>query len=289
MNRVMENNQFSKPDLNICWVIALHAEARPIIAKFDMKIISNKLLFPVYINSENGHALVISGVGSVRSAAAATYLKTLLKINEYAAWLNVGIAGYFKEPIGKMFQILKVLNQDTGEAFFPGLRLSKFVAGSSLSTVSKPEVNFSDETLYDMEAAGFCETVPLFSCNELTYVFKVVSDAPGKNNSFLTKTVITELIEKNIINLFQLVGAIGVLVEGEKERLSIPPEIVTITENCHFTESNSHKLKQVYRKWKTVFPHKPLNKVDYPLASAKELIAQLENELLDEVKNWKLM
>tara|TARA_A100001037_G_C15046037_1_gene587788 strand:+ start:341 stop:1210 length:870 start_codon:yes stop_codon:yes gene_type:complete len=289
MNRIIETDRFSNADLNICWVIALHAEARPIIATFDMKIISNNLLFPVYINSKNGHALVVSGIGSIRSAAAATYLKTFLKINEYAAWINVGIAGYFKEPTGEFFQILKVLNQDTGEAFFPGLRLSKFVAASSLLTVGKPEVNFSDDTLYDMEAAGFCETVPLFSCNELTYVFKVVSDTPGKNKSLLTKTVITELIEKNIVKLSKLVGAIGVLVEDEKERLSIPRELVTITENCHFTESNTHKLRQVYRKWKLVFPHRSLNDVNYPLTSAKALIARFESELLDEVNNWKLM
>lgn len=289
MKRVTGTDRLQMGDPNFCWVIALRAEARPVIEAFDMKIVSNKLLFPVYINPENGHALVISGIGSVRSAAAATYLKMLLKINEYAAWINVGIAGYFKEPVGKIYQALKVLNQDTGEAFFPGLRFSKFVSGSSLSTVNKPEVIFPDENLYDMEAAGFCEIVPLFSCNELTYVFKVVSDTPGKTKSLLTKAVISELIERNIGSLSELVGAIGKLVEDERERLSIPCEIVNITEDCHFTESNTHKLKQVYRKWKTVFPHRSLNDVNYPLTSAKALITQLEKELLGEVKNWKLM
>ena len=85
MKRVTGKDQFPIGDLKFCWVIALRAEARPVIKAFDMKIVSNKLLFPVYINSENGHALVISGIGSVRSAAAATYLNTLLKINKYAA------------------------------------------------------------------------------------------------------------------------------------------------------------------------------------------------------------
>ena len=289
MKRVTGKDQLPSDDLKFCWVIALRAEARPVIKAFDMKIVSNKLLFPVYINYENGHALVISGIGSVRSAAAATYLKTLLKINKYAAWINVGTAGYFKEPIGKIYQALKVLNQDTGESFFPGLRFSKFVSGASLSTVNKPEIIFPDKNLYDMEAAGFCEIAPLFSCNELTYVFKVVSDTPGKTKPLLTKTVITELIEKNMGSLSELVGAIGRLVEDERERLSIPREIVKITEDCHFTVSNTHKLKQVYRKWKTVFPDRSLNDVNYPLTSAKALITRLEKELLDEVKNWKLM
>ena len=289
MNKALENDRLLKGDPRFCWVIALHAEARPVIEMFEMKIVSNELLFPVYINSENGHCLVISGIGSAKSAAAATYLKTLLKVNEYAAWINLGIAGYFKEPIGKIYQVLKVQNQSTGEAFFPGMSFSELVSGACLSTVNMPEEIFPDENLYDMEAAGFCEIAPLFSCNELTYVFKVVSDTAGKVRSSLTQKIIKELIEKNLISLSELVGAIEKLVEDEKERLSTPPEIFNITRNCHFTKSNTQKLKQVYRKWKTVFPHKSLNDISYPPTSAKALITQLEKELLGEVKNWKLM
>ena len=78
MKQVTGKNQLPLVDLNFCWVIALRAEANPVIEAFDMKIVSNKLLFPVYINSENGHCLVISGIGSAKSAAAATYLAFLL-------------------------------------------------------------------------------------------------------------------------------------------------------------------------------------------------------------------
>ena len=289
MNKALENDRLLKGDPRFCWVIALHAEARPVLEMFEMKIVSNELLFPVYINSENGHCLVISGIGSMRSAAAATFLKTLLKVDEYAAWINLGIAGYFKEPIGKIYQVLKVQNQNTGEAFFPGISFSELVSGASLSTVNNPEEIFPDKILYDMEAAGFCEIAPLFSCNELTYVFKVVSDTPGKSRSSLTKKIIKELIERNLISLSKLVGAIEKLVEDEKERLSTPPEILNITKDYHFTKSNTQKLKQVYRKWKTVFPHRSLNDTKYRLTSPKVLITQLEKELLSEVKNWKLM
>ena len=105
-----------------------------------------------------------------------------------------------------------------------------------------------------MEAAGFCEIAPLFSCNELTYVFKIVSDTPGKSKSLLTNTVITELIDKNMGSLSELVGAIGKLVEDERERLSIPREIVNITEDCHFTESNTHKLRRFIENGKRYSP-----------------------------------
>ncbi len=51
MKRVTGKDQLPIGDLKFCWVIALRAEARPVINAFDMKIVSNKLLFPVYINS----------------------------------------------------------------------------------------------------------------------------------------------------------------------------------------------------------------------------------------------
>ena len=169
----VENN--SKLQFKFCWVIALRAEAAPLIDAFNMKIVENKSLFPIYANEEKGHALVISGMGSIKSAAAATFLKNHLKINDYSAWINLGIAGFFKDPIGDMYQANKVVSKESGTAFFPGLRLSKLVPAAILFTVSKPENGYKEKALYDMEAAGFCEMAPSFSCNELTYVIKIVS------------------------------------------------------------------------------------------------------------------
>ena len=49
-------------ELKICWVIALEPEANPVIDLFDLRLFSNELNFPVYVNQENGHALVISAL-----------------------------------------------------------------------------------------------------------------------------------------------------------------------------------------------------------------------------------
>ena len=45
-------------ELKICWVIALAPEANPIIDLFDLRLLSNELDFPVYINQENGLSLI---------------------------------------------------------------------------------------------------------------------------------------------------------------------------------------------------------------------------------------
>ena len=273
--------------IKICWVIALHAEARPLIEAYRMKIISNELIFPVYINYETGHALVISGIGAARAAAAATYLKTLLSIENYSAWINIGIAGFFKEQIGKIYQALKVLNLHNNQAFFPGLRLSNYVEGSPLVTVSKPEFKFASSVLYDMEAAGFCEVAPLFSCNELTFVFKVVSDTPMTkfDNS---KKFVKGLLENNMEIISNLLMQIEEVVDEEEKRLRIPEEVKEVMANFHFTESNRHNFEMVYRKCRSTFPDIKLEEVQSPANSAKALINNLEKELLDEVKDWTL-
>ena len=252
MKRGADSEALLKTDIKLCWVMALRSEANPVIDAFDMSIVSNELLFPVYMNAENDHALVISGTGPAKSAAGATYL-------------------------------------NSRRAYFPGLRLSKFVDGCALSTVSKPEVNFPDQVLYDMEAAGFCELTPTFSCNELIYVFKVVSDTPTTKASLVTKNIVTKLIENNIGTMLKLVGAIGELVKDEKDRLVIPHEINHYLEKFHFTESNRIKFHQVYNKWQSTFPKKTLDALNYTPTSARELITCLEQDLLDEVKDWNLV
>ena len=283
----VENN--SKLQFKFCWVIALRAEAAPLIDAFNMKIVENKSLFPIYANEETGHALVISGMGSIKSAAAATFLKNHLKINDYSAWINLGIAGFFKDPIGDMYQANKVVSKESGTAFFPGLRLSKLVPAAILFTVSKPENGYKEKALYDMEAAGFCEMAPSFSCNELTYVIKIVSDTPNSSSSLITKHLIRELIEKQLSKISDILSEIEILVEEEKKRLSIPNEVIEFEKRFKFTETNKYKFREIYRKWKVAFPSKRLDLSEFLNSQPKEIILRLEKEVLLNAEDWNAL
>ena len=277
------------PKFKFCWVIALRAEARPLIDALNMKLLGNKSLFPIYANEETGHALVISGMGSIKSAAAATFLKTYLKINDYSAWINLGIAGFFKGPIGDIYQANKVVLKESGAAFFPGLRLSKQIPSAILFTVSKPENGYKEKVLYDMEAAGFCEMAPSFSCNELTYVIKVVSDTPNASSSLITKHLVRELIEKQLSKISDILAEIEILVEEEKKRLSIPNEVLEFEKRFKFTETNKYKFREIYRKWKVTFPSRNLDLSEFLNSNPKEIILKLEKEILANAKNWNAL
>ena len=289
MKQLIKNDKFLGVRIKTCWVIALRPEANPVIEAFDMGLISNELLFPIYMNLDNGHALVISGVGPVKSAAGTTYLKSFLNVERYAAWINFGIAGYYKEPTGELYQAIKVENYDNGKAFFPGLRFAKHVPGAPLLSVSKPAKIFRAKALYDMEAAGFCELAPSFSCNELTYVFKVVSDTPNTCASLLTNKMVTGQIEKNIGKISKIMDLIGDLVKDEQKRIIEPEEFQEFLSNYYFTENNRRQFWLVYRKWKSAFPDRTLNELHYTPTSARELITNLKKELIEEAKDWKLV
>ena len=275
-------------ELKICWVIALAPEANPIIDLFDLRIFSNELDFPVYVNQENGHALVISGIGKTKAAAATTYLKMLLNVKKYVGWINLGIAGFHLEPVGRLFQVIKVHDVGSKKSYFPGLRLSKIIQHQILYTVSQPETAYSDSVLFDMEASGFCEIAPMFSCNELVFVLKIVSDTPESPVGSISKKTITQLIHQNIEQLQKIIDTIEKLVSDEKKRLKIPEEVFQYFDKYHFTQSNRYKFIQTYKKWKSAFPNRKLENTLATANSASKLISSLESELISAIKEWKL-
>ena len=275
-------------DLKICWVIALEPEAKPLIDLFDLHPLSNNLNFPVYINPKSGHALVISGIGSSKAAAAATYLKMLFNVQRYVAWINIGIAGFCEEPIGQLFQAIKVHDTARKTSYFPGFRLSKIVKCQTLHTVAQPETKYSEAVLFDMEASGFCEIASMFSCNELVFVLKIVSDTPKSPVSLVSREAIKQLIYQNKNKLREIISRIEKLVNDEKKRLHVPEEVFQYFERYHFTQSNRYRFLQAYKKWKSAFPDGKLARTLAAGNSASELISNLESELFLAVKDWKL-
>ena len=280
------SEEFVQP--SFCWVVALKAEAQPLISILSLKSISDDLNFPIYTNAETGHALVISGVGAVKSAAAATYLRIICNVKSFAAWINFGIAGYYSEPVGQIIQAVKVSDLAKNQPYFPGVRFTKKITTAPLYSVTQTEKQYSQPALFDMEAAGFCEIVSSFCCNELIFVFKVVSDTPKTTVETVSKKQIKKLIFQNTEKIKELLIEIAHIVESERERLCTPKEVSSCLEMYHFSVTNKHKFLQVYKKWKTVFPERFLLDSRKSESSAKELINFMENELKIASKDWNL-
>ncbi len=275
-------------ELKFFWVVALRPEANVLIKKFNLKSFPSYSNFPIYVNREDGHALVISGVGSIKSAVATMYLNNAFNPGQFVAWINIGIAGHFQGPVGTLFQAIKIVNNDNGKSFFPGIRFSKLAKTGELYTVSSPENEFALPVLYDMEAAGFCEIAPSLSCNELTFVLKIVSDTLEHSQSLVTKKFITDLFERNSNIIDNLLQAIERIVAREEVRLRDPIEMDEIVSLMHFTETNRLRFRKVYKKWRCLFPNRPLLDRAQEASSAKDFTKRMELDIALEAENWKL-
>ena len=110
---------------SIKFVVALEAEAEPIIQDYGLKRIHYINLFKVYRNNSGNHWLIISGIGCINAAAASIFLYQYSNANKSSFWFNIGIAGYFKGPAGEIFLVDKILDEVTCQTHFPRSALTK--------------------------------------------------------------------------------------------------------------------------------------------------------------------
>ncbi len=174
----------------ILFVTALNIEAEPVKKYFNLKKVNNCKGFALFDGPE--HALVISGIGKVRSGAATAFAIAALDVLP-AVIINYGLAGAINYPDaekGDLFLIDSVKDGATGREFYPDLLIKTDIEYSSIVTVDKMAIsgtnikfgdtkddNLSDEQmLADMEASGFFETAQLFAGPHLIALFKVIAD-----------------------------------------------------------------------------------------------------------------
>ena len=195
-------------EFSICWVIALPSEARPIISAFKLTKTDDEAVFPIYKNEVTGQLLIISGIGQMNAAAATSYICGRYNVPAWVAWINIGIAGYAQEPLGKLFQVAKVTNERQTRVAYPGFRFSKLTPLTTLITREQPCNDYKTDTLYDMEGLAFAELASRFSCNELTFLFKVVSDTNAKQLRRIKPSYVEKLLAQNMRTIFLLVDEV---------------------------------------------------------------------------------
>jgi hypothetical protein len=139
-----------------------------------------------------------------------------------------------------------------------------------------------------MEAAGFCEIAPSLSCNELTFVLKIVSDTSEQSQSLITKKMIADLFKKNSAMIDNLLQAVVKIVDRERARLGDPIEMDGIMCSLHFTETNRLRFRKIYKKWWCLFPNKSLVDRAQKASSAHDLMQSMELDIASEAQSWKL-
>lgn len=228
-------------------------EASPIIGYFKLKRDMTINSYPVFVNKEI--ALIVSGIGKVKSAMAATFLISKYRLTGSDVLVNIGFCGAQagKYPLGTLLLINKVTDWDTGKDYYPDVYIGDDLPKESVACCSKPvgdNGNQYEGNLFDMESAGIMEAAYKFFNTQQIAIIKIVSDFLTPEN--LDKQVLRSYINTNIPILERILNELKQLnsmvtslnFEDEKKLISL------ISQNLRLTSAMKQILETEVRNAK---------------------------------------
>ena len=267
-------------------IVVAHAlEARPLIKCFGLK--PNKAVGALTIYSNGtGVCVVITGMGKQSSHATTNRLAVLLTndLGVQEGWLNVGIAGHKTAEVGSGFLANKIIDAGSAKAVYP-VPVLKDKPTSAVITVDQPELEYSEDAVYEMEAFGFWAAASNHSFIELVQVYKIISDnlkypADQLDNVFIENLIANhcDRIESVVLNLKELVREVN-------EIYRLPDEYEELQKKFRFTVTQLHQLKRLCRRFHALgLADKLVEIIDESPYTSKQLIQNLDLALLSETK-----
>ncbi len=235
-------------ELIIC--VALDCEARPFIDAYQMKKDKQSAAFALYIHQELPLALIVTGVGKVKMAAAVAYVYQYLRLDAGSCYINLGIAGSAALPLGQLIIADKIIDQATNRVYFPFINDQRFKHLASVTTYDKAVSDYPEQGLVDMEASAFFASASLFLTQEHLLCVKIVSDTPLATWHTLNKAKIIGLINDRL-------DLIDGFVQKIFAKFSCEDGIVAMLDHStdaflqrwHFTDYQKNRLKGLLRRW----------------------------------------
>ena len=203
-------------------VVAHPAEARPLVARFNLRGEPGHGAFTLY----RGDSLTVAvgGPGKTAAAAAAAYLFGAAGGVRDGAWVNVGMAGHAELDVGRGLLAHKVTDEGSGCSWYPPLTIETACPSAAVLTVERLEEDYEGERLYDTEAAGFFAAASRFATCELVHAFKVVIDNHGATlGDRFAPEVMEDLVESKLgllEGLFEELRGASEAVRGRRDEAS---------------------------------------------------------------------
>ena len=259
------------------FVVALPAEAKPLIAHYRLKRRTGESAFAVF--EQDGITLTVSGIGKLATAAAVAYTHVAFGKPQPAPWLNVGVAGHACHPLGSAWLAHKVTDAETGRNWYPAIAFKAGCPSAEIRTVSQPETEYAADCLYDMEAAGFFDAASRFSTLELIHSLKAVSDNrdhalcdidPARASAWVDGLLETVATTEQALR--RLASDIRPLAK---------PEFPSWATGLHFTAQQRLQFERLLQRWRVLTDDRPLPLAPH-LTGAKPALAWL-SELLESI------
>ena len=232
-------------------VVALRAEAQPIIEHLRLSPVDRGAPFRVFLSVDERVALAISGSGRV---AAGSAVEHLAGYGDDAGWLNVGIAGHGHRPLGSVVLAHRIRNRNGGRTWYPPLVFEPPCPTATVQTVDRACTDFPTDDVYDMEAAGFYGAAARYASHELVHCLKVISDNRDHSAARLTRKRVGELVGNNMTVIHRLVEALAALSSEKRCRHVEPVGLEAILGATHFTVTQQRQLRRALRRWSVLCP-----------------------------------
>lgn len=254
---------------------ALPCEAKPLVAHFNLKKDTSIQPFAVYLGQDI--CLTVTGPGKSAMAAGIAYTQALFASAEHPVLLNIGIAGHKDHALGALFLIDKIIDLDSGKNHYPPLVCHPPCATGSLQTASRPQLQYDQPHLCDMEASAFYETAARFSSGELIQCLKVISDNKKTPAENIQPKQVAALIAAHIPIIEALLADMTALSE-----LITPPEprlFNQLVQRYHFTASERVQLKSQLCRWDVLTDHREPVFDETGMQRGKDVLRWLEREI----------
>lgn len=254
---------------NLFLYFALPCEARPVIDKFKLKKNINIHCFAIYSNDTL--CLTITGIGKTAMAAGIAYTQALFPSSNHPIMLNIGIAGHRTHSVGRVFLLDKIADNDTGRRFYPPLAFTPPCPTHHLITVSKPQTDYPDEALCDMEASAFYETATRFTTSELMQSIKFVSDNMSSPTPTIQAKMVSDLIEAGLSTIENTLSELRKLADIITEPRS--PEFEPLLNQYRFTGNEQIQLKKLLLRRRLLLGE---NSIDIEAKTGSEYLKALK-------------
>lgn len=232
--------------------VALPCEARPLIDFYRLKRDLSSSTFNLYVHRELPLALIISGVGKIKMAAAVAYVHQYLQLDDKTQYINLGIAGSGAFALGELVVAQKIIDQASGKQYFPFIakESSKYLA--DVMTADTPTTDYPVTGVVDMEAAAFFVSAGLFVAQEYLSVIKIVSDNNTQAVEQVNKEKVIQLITEKLSFIDQKI--INCLTQAEGKINNINNYFDLLTQRWHFSAYQKNQLNELLRRWNVLLP-----------------------------------
>lgn len=267
--------------INCLLIVALPAEARPLIDHFKLKSVESDV-YRRY--SSESIALVETGIGKLNAAGATAATLGVLKQvqGRLPVCLNVGLAGSAL-PIGTLLTAHSVVDQASGKKWFPQLtwksNQSSKTSSVQVLTVDAPREEYESTIAFDMEAAGVFSSAVKFTTLEFIQSLKIVSDNTESPVSAINKSFASDLIEQQRDSIEHAVIQLTSLANALPDTQASTQLLNNLCRNIRCSATQKSILQSLLRQYQTCFDTLPPHETIESYTHAKALISFLESSV----------